>query len=78
MAQITEDKRDHLAGEDFAFPMERKEPTHDAAHVRNAIVRFKQVQGITDADRGAARKRIQSAAKEHNVELSERDWRWLG
>ena len=77
MSKISEDKRDHLANENFAFPKERKEPIHDAAHVRNAIARFKQVQGVTDSERDAAWKRITSAAKKHNVELSERDWREL-
>jgi hypothetical protein len=45
MSKITEASRDHIADENFAFPKERKEPIHDAAHVRNAIARFKQVQG---------------------------------
>jgi hypothetical protein len=45
MSKITEATRDHIADENFAFPNERKEPIHDAAHVRNAIARFKQVQG---------------------------------
>jgi cell division protein FtsX len=66
-----------IASEDFAFPKERKEPIHDAAHVRNAIARFNQVQGVTDSERDAAWKRIKSAAKKHNVELNEKDWREL-
>jgi hypothetical protein len=45
--------------------------------VRNAIARFKQVQGVTDAERDAAWKRIKSAAKKHEVELNEQDWREL-
>lgn len=49
MSKITEASRDHIADENFAFPKERKEPIHDAAHVRNAIARFKQVQGVTDS-----------------------------
>ena len=77
MSKITESNRDHIADEDFAFPKERKEPIHDAAHVRNAIARFKQVQGVTDAERDAAWKRIKSAAKKHNVELHEKSWREL-
>ncbi|MGD0772315.1 MAG: DUF6582 domain-containing protein [Candidatus Solibacter sp.] len=78
MSKITETRRDHLAEGNFAFPKERKEPIHDAAHVRNAIARFKQVEGVTDAERDAAWKRIQSAARKHNVELHEQDWRELG
>lgn len=69
--------RNMASDEDFAFPKERKEPIHDAAHVRNAVARFKQVEGVTDAERDAAWKRIRSAAKRHNVELNERDWREL-
>ena len=77
MAKITEAGRDHIADGDFAFPKERKEPIHDAAHVRNAIARFKQVEGVTDSERDAAWKRIKSAAEKHKVELAEKDWREL-
>ena len=77
MSKISEAIRDHIADENFAFPKERKEPIHDAAHVRNAISRFKEVQGVTDSERDAAWKRIQSAAKKHKVELNEKDWREL-
>ena len=77
MSKITEARRDHIADENFAFPKERKEPIHDAAHVRNAVARFKQVQGVTDAERDAAWKRIEFAAKKHKVELNEQDWRDL-
>ena len=77
MPKITEASRDHLADAKFAFPAERKEPIHDAAHVRNAIARFNQVQGVTDSERDDAWKRIQAAAKKHKIELNEQDWREL-
>jgi hypothetical protein len=77
MSKITEGTREHLADADFAFPKERKEPIHDAAHVRNAVARFKQVEGVTDAERDAAWKRIEAAAKKHGVELTEKSWREL-
>ena len=77
MSKLKEVSRDHIADEDFAFPKERKEPIHDAAHVRNAIARFKQVQGVTEHERDAAWKRIKAAAKKHNVELHEEHWRDL-
>jgi len=77
MSKITEGSRDHIAGENFAFPKERKEPIHDAAHVRNAIARFNQVEGVSDAERDAAWERIKSAAKKHNVEVNEKSWREL-
>jgi len=77
MSKINEASRDHIADENFAFPKERKEPIHDAAHVRNAIARFKQVQGVTDAERDAAWKRIEAAAGKHKVDLTEKSWREL-
>jgi hypothetical protein len=61
----------------FAFPDERKEPLTDAAHVRNAIARFDQVEGVTDAERDRAWKRIRAAAKKFDVEVSANNWREL-
>jgi hypothetical protein len=77
MSKLTEAKRDQISGEDYAFPKERKEPIHDAAHVRNAIARFNQVEGVSDTERDEAWKRIKSAARRHKVELNEKDWRDL-
>ena len=37
-----------------------------------------QVQGVTEAERDEAWKRIKSAAKKHKVESNEQDWRELG
>jgi hypothetical protein len=45
--------------------------------VRNAIARFDQVEGVTDAERDQAWKRIQAAAKRYGVEISETSWREL-
>src|SRR5213083_1767307 len=61
----------------FAFPEERKEPLNDARHVRNAIARFDQVEGVSDSERDAAWRRIRSAAKKFGVEVHERGWRQL-
>lgn len=61
----------------FAFPDERKEPLNDAAHVRNAIARFDQVEGVTDAERDRAWARIRAAADRFGVEVSASDWREL-
>jgi hypothetical protein len=69
--------QDKLAGQEFAFPAERKEPLTDARHVRNAIARFDQVEGVSDAERDKAWKRILAAAKRYDVEVSESDWREL-
>ena len=75
-AMSTADK-DRLADHEFAFPEERKEPLTDAGHVRNAIARFNQVEGVSDAERDKAWKRIRAAAKRFDVEVSESDWRDL-
>jgi hypothetical protein len=62
----------------YAFPKQRKEPLTDAKHVRNAVARFDQVTGVSDADRELAFANIQKAAKHYDVELSETSWRDLG
>ena len=69
--------KDRLADKAFAFPSERKEPLTDAKHVRNAIARFDQVEGVSDAERDKAWKRILAAAKKYDVEVSESSWRDL-
>ena len=51
-------EKDRLKETQFAFPDQRKEPLNDAAHVRNAIARFDQVEGVSDAERDQAWKRI--------------------
>ena len=70
-------EKDRLADQEFAFPAERKEPLTDARHVRNAIARFDQVEGVSDAERDKAWQRILAAAKRYDVEVSESDWREL-
>ena len=69
--------KDKLADQEFAFPEGRKEPLTDARHVRNAIARFDQVEGVSDAERDQAWKRIRAAAKRFDIEVAESDWRDL-
>jgi len=66
--------RDKLPEKDFAFPKQRKEPLTDARHVRTAISRFDQVEGVSDADRDRAWRKIRAAAKKFGVEVSEKSW----
>ena len=73
MAKLTKPARDRISATKFAFPKQRKEPLENASHVRNAVARFNQVKGVTEAERRAAWKRIQSAAKRYGVELEESD-----
>ena len=77
MSELNERQRDHIDSDKFAFPKERKEPIHDAAHVRNAIARFNQVRDVSDDERDAAWGRIKRAGKTHGVEMEEDSWREL-
>lgn len=77
MATLSEKQRDKLADSEYAFPEQRKEPINDAKHVRAAIARFDQVDGVSNKDRDEAWKRITRAAKKYDVEMEEHDWRDL-
>src|SRR5215212_5502578 len=70
-------EKNRLDDDRFAFPKERKEPLTDAAHVRNAIARFDQVEGVSDNERDKAWKRIKTAAKRFDVDVEADDWREL-
>ena len=61
----------------FAFPKERTEPLTDASHVRNALARFDQLEGVSDAERASAFANIKKAAKHYGVEVTEGSWREL-
>jgi hypothetical protein len=62
--------RSQLPDSAFAFPNERKEPLTDAAHVRNAMTRFNQVDGVSDGERAQAWTNIEAAAKYYGVAIS--------
>jgi len=78
MTELSEKQREELKDRQFAFPDQRKEPLEDASHVRNAIARFNQVEGVSDDDRDDAWKRIKAAAKKYDVEVGEDSWRENG
>lgn len=78
MNELSADQRIKLDEGKFAFPEQRKEPLENAAHVRNAIARFNQVKDVSDDDRDAAWKRIKTATKKYDVEVSETSWREIG
>jgi hypothetical protein len=77
MTRLTTADRDSLGEREFAFPAQRKEPLENSAHVRNAVARFDQVQGVSDADRDSAWSRIRAAAERFGVTVHEKDWRDL-
>lgn len=78
MTKLTAKDRANLSSTQFAFPMLRKEPLENASHVRNAVARFNQVTGVSDAERDVAWTRIKTAAKKYGVELHETNWRQIG
>jgi len=69
--------RSALPATAFAFPNERKEPLTDANHVRSAIARFAQVDGVDDAERAQAFGNIKAAAEYYGVALHAKKWRDL-
>jgi phosphoribosylanthranilate isomerase len=75
MTKITYKSRRLLASGEFAFPVQRKEPLENAEHVRNAVARFDQVVGVTDAERTEAWSRILAAARVHGVSINGSDLR---
>ncbi len=75
---LSSQARDQLPDSAFAFPTRRKEPLTDAAHVRNALSRFNQVEGVTDAERDAAFENIKAAARHFGVDMAQTSWKELG
>lgn len=78
MSKLDQEDRDDISARQFAFPKQRKEPLEDVRHVRNAIARFNQVEGVSDHERDEAWKRIRAAAKKFKVDMDESDWREVG
>ncbi len=70
--------RSNLPDSVYAFPKQKKEPLTDANHVRDALARFDQVEGVSDADRELAFANIKAAAEYYGVEVREKSWKELG
>jgi hypothetical protein len=70
--------RQDLPSSAYAFPKQRKEPLTDAAHVRNALARFDQVEDVSDEEREVAFANIKKAARHYDVDVQETSWRQLG
>jgi hypothetical protein len=78
MTQLAAQDRNSLPALEFAFPAERKEPLPKASDIRNALARFKQVTGVSAAERDTAWRRILSSAKKYGVDVHDTSWRELG
>jgi len=77
MPKLSSQERNHMPERQFAFPAQCKEPLENASHVRNAVARFDQVQGVSDDERDEAWRRIETAARRYGVQLHESGWREL-
>lgn len=66
--------RSQMPASAFAFPVERKEPLTDASHVRSAIGRFADVDGVSDRERALAFENIKAAAEYYGVHLNAQSW----
>jgi hypothetical protein len=74
---LSANQKNRMASGTFAFPKQRKEPLNDARHVRNAVARFDQVEGVSESERDAAWRRIRTAARKYGVEVKAKGWRSL-
>lgn len=73
MAKLSEEKRDKLPKEKFAYVDSKGEghlPIHDEEHIRNALSRWNQTAFESAKDKDSARKKILKAAREHGIDVS--------
>lgn len=70
-ARMKAKERHALDDSDFAFPKERKDPLNDEAHVRDALGRFSQTEGVSAEEKHEAARRILARAKHFGIDVSE-------
>ncbi|MGA2665430.1 MAG: DUF6582 domain-containing protein [Nitrososphaerales archaeon] len=70
MTKLSTSKRAGMSSQQFACPRDRKLPINDAAHVRNAMARFDQVESEF-CHPATARRRIIAAAKKFGVDVGD-------
>ena len=81
MAEMDADDRDKLRKDQFAYVDSKGGehlPIHDESHVRNAMARFNQTKGVTDAERDQAFENIKAAAAHYKIEMTEKSWHDFG
>jgi len=77
MSKLSTRGRNAIPARQFAFPAQRKEPLKNPRHVRHAVSRLAQVQGVSDTEPDEARRRIGAAASLYGVVLHEASWHEL-
>jgi len=71
-AQEGEREKKKMSEEEYyAFPKMKKLPIFDAAHVRNAMARFNQTQGMSAEEKATAKRKIIRAAKKFGIEIGD-------
>jgi hypothetical protein len=76
MPDLDTKQRNRLRGSQFAYVDKDGEghlPLNDASHVRNAMARFNQTEFESEAAKERARRKIVTAAKKHDIEISPDD-----
>ncbi len=69
---LTTRRRDELPADLFAVPRTRQLPLENADHVRTAWDMVDRTEGLTEAERAEARRRI--LARAHALGLDTRGW----
>jgi len=71
-------EKNNMPATAFAFPAVRKEPMTNPTHVRDAMARFNQVEGVTDVEKDLAFSNIKKAAKHFDIKMNQTDWHQFG
>ena len=74
MAELDTQARDKLSKREFAYVDSKGGehlPINDEEHIRNAMARFNQTDFESKTAKEEARKKILSAAKRHDIEVSD-------
>ena len=74
MAELDTQDRNKLSKNQFAYVDSKGGehlPINDEEHIRNAMARFNQTEFESTTARERARKKIVSAAKKHDIEVSD-------
>jgi hypothetical protein len=77
MSKLDRAQRDSIPATRYAYPKKRRTINRRRASAERAIARFNQVKDVEDTERDEAWKRIQSAAKKFDVEMTDETGREL-
>ena len=64
--------------ETWKLPIKFSDEEKTKSHIRNALARFEQTEGMSAEEKKAAKRKILAAAKEHGIEVSDADKAAIG